>query len=273
MHLRPPAARPARAVPAPARRALRRARAAPLAAVAAALGMLAGCGGLPELPMQRAAPAAWAPGLAGEEACVVENPAVGLDLLASLRASLAERGFFVRQLPAGSPPTTCPTTVFYTASWSRDASARVLATAQLRVWRGGRPGSEAIYDATRSSVLDLRRYRSPEARIDSMVGQLFPARAAVVPVAAPSMPPVATAPGAVPAIGAAPPGMDVPGAAPGIASPVVVIPPGAVPAPAPVPVPIPTPIFIPGPGEPPVPAPVPTSPLAPGGAGRGSTPF
>ncbi len=247
MHLRLP--------PAPARPGPRRAGAALLAAAAA--GLMAGCSVM-QLPMQRAAPAAWAPGLAGGEACVVENPAVGLDLLAYLRASLAERGFTVRQLPPGSMPGTCTTTVFYTASWGRDASARVLATAQLRVWRGGRMASEAVYDATRSSLLDLRRYRSAEARIDGMVDQLFPTPVAVVPAVPPAPAPVPTA-------------------QPQVIVPVTV--PVAVPMPvaAPVAVPVPAsgPIFIPGPGEPamPVPAPVPTSPLAPGGAGRGSTPF
>jgi hypothetical protein len=187
---------------------------------------------------------------------VVENPAVGLDLLAYLRASLAERGFTVRQLPPGSMPGTCTTTVFYTASWGRDASARVLATAQLRVWRGGRMASEAVYDATRSSLLDLRRYRSAEARIDGMVDQLFPTPVAVVPAVPPAPAPTAQ------------PQVIVP-----VTVPVAV--PMPVAAPVAVPVPASGPIFIPGPGEPtmPVPAPVPTSPLAPGGAGRGSTPF
>ncbi|MEH3087409.1 MAG: hypothetical protein PGN26_12945 [Xylophilus ampelinus] len=263
-----PGALPSCAQDRPAGAAPRRGGQRVLLWAAAACG-LAGCS-VPELPMQRAAPAAWAPGLAGGEACVVENPAVGLDLLAYLRAALAERGFAVRQLPPGSPPTACATTVYYTGSWSRDAAARVLGTAQLRVWRGGRMASEAIYDATRSSLLDLRRYRGAEARIDAMVGQLFPAAAggaapAPAPAAAQAQAPV---PMQAPLRGADP----LPAAGPQAPAAATV----PSPVPAAVPAPVSGPIFIPGPGEklPPATAPAPpTATTAPGGGGRTTTPY
>jgi hypothetical protein len=108
-----------------------------------------------------------------KEICVVESPKVQKGFQAELVHQLQTRGYETRVIAPDSPVTACPLTLTYVAHWSWDL-AIYLTQADIRVFADGREAGRAVYDSTNAG-LDLGKYISAEAKIDELVGKLFPA--------------------------------------------------------------------------------------------------
>lgn len=83
--------------------------------------------------------------------CIIENPAVKFDFLRLYQEGLQAAGFSPEMLPAGSPLAACPVTTKYVAYWSWDFRT-FLQSAQLDVYRDGRPAGAAVFQAASSAV-------------------------------------------------------------------------------------------------------------------------
>jgi hypothetical protein len=113
--------------------------------------------------------------LEGREICIVDNPAVRATFIEAFKRSLTNKGFIVRQLPAGSAVTQCPITSTYTANWRWDL-ALYLAYVDIRVFSQGNQVGEATYDSM-SGGANMNKFIAADKKIDELVNQLFPAGA------------------------------------------------------------------------------------------------
>lgn len=118
------------------------------------------------------------------EMCVVEDPAVDATFLPAYTAALQRRGFAVKTLPPGSPPSACPLTSTYYARWSWDFTP-YMSLARIVVYRDGMEAGDALYDAPKAgTALTTRIYDSTDSKVGTMVDQLFPAMSVSAPAAA-----------------------------------------------------------------------------------------
>jgi hypothetical protein len=109
----------------------------------------------------------------GNQVCIVVNPAVSqAGFLVAYSRALTERGYTVRQLPAGSALTACPVTSTYTANWRWDM-AMYMALADIKVYKAGTQSGEAIYNAM-SGGGNMNKFIRADAKIAELVDQLFP---------------------------------------------------------------------------------------------------
>lgn len=106
------------------------------------------------------------------EICLVENPDVHHDFLATYRNALANKNLTVQMLPPGSAVGTCQLTSTYSANWHWDL-ALYLVYADLKVYRNGRPEGEALYDS-RAAGLNTNKFVNAAAKIQELTDQLFP---------------------------------------------------------------------------------------------------
>ena len=115
----------------------------------------------------------------GKQVCIIVNPAVSQQgFLATYSRLLTEKGYSVRQLPAGSAVTECPVTSTYTANWRWDL-ALYMAFADIKVYTSGQQSGQAVYDAL-SGGANMNKFIKGEAKITELVNQLFPGRARAV---------------------------------------------------------------------------------------------
>jgi hypothetical protein len=111
---------------------------------------------------------------AGQEVCVVQNPAVRDTFLSELEGSLQRRGFQTKRVEPNSDLAVCPLTVIYTARWSWDL-AMYMSFAELKVFREGRLEGSARYDSTGGGG-NFGKFISAEKKVNELVGELFPGR-------------------------------------------------------------------------------------------------
>jgi hypothetical protein len=109
----------------------------------------------------------------GNQVCIVENPAVSqAGFLVAYKRALIDKGYAVRQLPAGTAVTACPVTSTYTANWRWDL-AMYMAFADIKVYSGGQQSGQATYDAMRGGA-NMNKFIKGEVKIAELVNQLFP---------------------------------------------------------------------------------------------------
>jgi hypothetical protein len=113
--------------------------------------------------------------LDGPQVCIIQNPAVRPGFLDTYLRVMGERGYQVRQLPAGAALTDCEVVSTYTGRWSWDL-ALYMAYAEITVYRNGQQAGQAVYDARQGSGL-LSKYIKGEEKIAELVTRLFPVRA------------------------------------------------------------------------------------------------
>lgn len=115
-------------------------------------------------------------GLASNEVCIVVNPAVRHQgFLATYQQVLTEKGYSVRQLPAGTPLNACTVTSTYTANWRWDL-ALYMAYADIKVYNNGVQSGQATYDALRGGF-NMSKFIKGENKVVELVNQLFPGNA------------------------------------------------------------------------------------------------
>lgn len=118
--------------------------------------------------------------------CVIGGQA-GTPFFPSMYNALSRRGFDVKLLPPDSSVAACPLTAVYAAT-QQSYWRTFLASAQITVYRHGDYAGRAFYDSRRSAGgLNLSNWVDPDAKIEELIGQLFPGRVAVPP-AAPAAP-------------------------------------------------------------------------------------
>lgn len=106
---------------------------------------------------------------------VIENSDVTGDYLSILKTALANKGFSVTTLPAGTPVGASPLTATYEAEWSWDF-VTYLARSIITIYRNGAVAGDSLYDAPKAGTsLNADIYESTESKIVEMVDRLFPA--------------------------------------------------------------------------------------------------
>jgi hypothetical protein len=112
---------------------------------------------------------------ANDEVCIVENPKVREGFLVEYQRTLKELGYEPRLLEPDSSTNACGVTSTYVARWSWDVTI-YLSYAEIRVFAGGAPAGEAIYDSTRGGFRLIDKFIDAEPKIRELVTELFPAR-------------------------------------------------------------------------------------------------
>jgi hypothetical protein len=111
--------------------------------------------------------------LATNEICVIDNPAVRMNVLDSYKRILTERGYVVTVLPAStSTVAPCPVTSTYKANWRWDLAVYMV-FAEIRIYRDGQLAGIATYDALRGG-LNLGKFIKADAKLEELVDQLLP---------------------------------------------------------------------------------------------------
>lgn len=113
--------------------------------------------------------------IADRQICVIDNPAVRAGFVETYKRSLTQKGYDVRQLPAGSSVTACEVTSTYTANWRWDL-AMYMAFAEIRVFSAGQQVGEAKYDSMGGGA-NLNKFIDADRKIQELVDQLFPGSA------------------------------------------------------------------------------------------------
>jgi len=121
--------------------------------------------------------------------CVISSAAARNAYLPEFRDALRARGFDVRMLPPNAPVESCPLTVVYFATrqtyWNT-----FLDSADITVYSDGTRNGKAVFNANRSAGgVNLSNLLAPAAKLDDLVGQLFPDSPRLVapdPAAAPA---------------------------------------------------------------------------------------
>ncbi|MGH8353652.1 MAG: Sbal_3080 family lipoprotein [Pseudomonas sp.] len=124
---------------------------------------------------QRVDPAKLSPALA-PEICMIAASGVRAGFTNTYRATLQNKGFRVRELPAGAGPSLCPLSTTYTGTWKWDL-ALYMSYAQMGVFHHGVQVGVAIYDA-RGGGGRLDKFIDAESKIHELADQLFPNGAA-----------------------------------------------------------------------------------------------
>jgi len=109
---------------------------------------------------------------ADKKVCIIDNPAVREGFLASYRQALEAKGYVAQQMPATASIVECPITSTYTANWRWDL-AMYMTYADIKVYNGGKPIGEAIYDAKHAG-LNTGKFINADNKIRELVDQLFP---------------------------------------------------------------------------------------------------
>jgi hypothetical protein len=109
---------------------------------------------------------------ADKKICIIDNPAVREGFVASYRQALEAKGYVAQQMPANSSIVECAITSTYTANWRWDL-AMYMTYANIKVYNGGKPVGEALYDANRAG-LNTGKFINADKKIRELVDQLFP---------------------------------------------------------------------------------------------------
>lgn len=117
----------------------------------------------------------------GPQICIVQDLAVRPGFLDTYLRVMSEKGFQVKQLPPGGAITDCPVTSTYLGRWSWDL-ALYLSYAEIKVFKGGQPAGQAVYDS-RQGGANMAKFIKGEEKIAELVNQLFPGRAPAVAAA------------------------------------------------------------------------------------------
>lgn len=107
-----------------------------------------------------------------DEICLISNPAVREGFVETLTTALTAKGYKVRALPANTSIDACPLTATYTANWTWDL-ALYMSLADIRVYAGGKPAGEAVYDS-RTGGANMSKFIKADEKIRELVNQLFP---------------------------------------------------------------------------------------------------
>jgi hypothetical protein len=107
-----------------------------------------------------------------KEVCIIENPIVRNGFLPAYRHALEAKQYKVILKPQNESITTCQVTSTYTANWRWDM-ALYMAYADIRVYKNGILGGEAIYDSLAGGA-NPGKFINAENKINELVGQLYP---------------------------------------------------------------------------------------------------
>lgn len=109
---------------------------------------------------------------ADKKICIIDNPAVRDGFLVSYKQALEAKGYIAQALPATASIVECPITSTYTANWRWDL-ALYMTYADIKVYNGGKPIGEAVYDAKHAG-LNTGKFIDADNKIRELVEQLFP---------------------------------------------------------------------------------------------------
>lgn len=109
------------------------------------------------------------------EICMIPAAGVRQSLSDAYGSALQAKGFRLRNLPTGTSPSRCPLSTTYTGTWKWDL-ALYMRHAEFVVYEDGRRIGTALYDA-RSGSGRLDKFIDAEAKVNELVGQLFPSGA------------------------------------------------------------------------------------------------
>lgn len=109
---------------------------------------------------------------ADKTVCIITNPAVRDGFLVSYKQALEAKGYVAQALPATASIVECAVTSTYTANWRWDL-ALYMSYADIKVYSGGQPTGEALYDA-KSAGLNAGKFIDADKKIRELVDQLFP---------------------------------------------------------------------------------------------------
>jgi hypothetical protein len=109
---------------------------------------------------------------ADKKVCIINNPAVKEGFMASYRQALETKGYVAQPMPADASIVECPITSTYVANWRWDL-ALYMSYAEIKVYNGGKPVGQAIYDANRAG-LNTGKFINADKKIQELVDQLFP---------------------------------------------------------------------------------------------------
>lgn len=107
-----------------------------------------------------------------KEVCVIENPAVKNSFLPAYKHALEAKQYKVTIKPQNESITACQVTSTYTANWRWDL-ALYMAYAEIKVYKNGVLGGEAIYDSLTGGA-NMNKFINAENKINELVGQLYP---------------------------------------------------------------------------------------------------
>ena len=107
-----------------------------------------------------------------KQICIIENTAVRSGFLDAYKRVLTQKGYVVKQLPAGASLIECPITSTYTANWRWDL-AIYMSYAEIIVYNNAKPAGQASYDATRGGG-NMNKFIDADKKISELVNQLFP---------------------------------------------------------------------------------------------------
>jgi hypothetical protein len=109
---------------------------------------------------------------ADKTVCIINNPAVRDGFMVSYKQALEAKGYITQQMPANASIVECPITSTYVANWRWDL-ALYMTFANIKVYNGGKPIGEAVYDANRAG-LNTGKFIDADKKIRELVDQLFP---------------------------------------------------------------------------------------------------
>lgn len=109
-----------------------------------------------------------AAGLDTKEMCIVENARVHSDFLRAYQQALRDKGYSTKVLPPNSPFNACPVVSTYSARWSVEIPFVYLQSAELYVYRDGRPAGRALFQADHSGFF------TTDGKVRELVTKLYP---------------------------------------------------------------------------------------------------
>ncbi|PQZ91197.1 MULTISPECIES: Sbal_3080 family lipoprotein [Pseudomonas] len=107
------------------------------------------------------------------EICMIPAEGLRAGFNTVYTAQLRNKGFKTRELPPGTPPSTCALSTLYVGRWSWDLGL-YMAWADIQVFENGRRVGQTLYDSTWGG-LRLDKYINAQRKIIQMTNQLFPA--------------------------------------------------------------------------------------------------
>ncbi|OEZ99789.1 Sbal_3080 family lipoprotein [Duganella sp. HH101] len=109
---------------------------------------------------------------ADHQVCIIENPAVKTGFMVSYKQALEAKGYVARQMPSNASIVDCAITSTYVANWRWDL-ALYMTYADIKVYNGGKPIGEAVYDA-KGAGMNTAKFIDADKKIRELVDQLFP---------------------------------------------------------------------------------------------------
>ena len=101
-----------------------------------------------------------------KQVCIIENPRVRADFLEAYRKALQDKGYQADVIPEGSSLGACPVTSKYVAYWAWDL-VLYMTSAQLDVYRDGRPAGRALFRARGSRLF------TTDSKVRELVDHLY----------------------------------------------------------------------------------------------------